>query len=465
MGYYIPESRIRNLHTYKYSGADDSLVSKYILGPYWTWLVSLFPTWVAPNTITLSGLALVGLNVITLLLLDPGLQCPASKLRPGYDARGPDDILATKPLLPRFGFPKNVNMEEGSESFCLPPWVFFSWAICLFAYQSLDAIDGKQARRTGMAGPLGELFDHGCDAINTTLECMLCSAALNVGRSYWSIATLMATLSNFYLTTWEEFHTGTLYLSAFSGPVEGILMICVIYLITALSPSGSQFWDRGILSVTGLEKLPWVVKNLKDWNLPLNDTFMTFGLFALGANVLASYGNVSKARRARKESSITPLAGLLPLIILLTSLAFWSSGNKAQILTDGQSFVALYCAFGLMFAYSVGLLIVAHVTKAPFPYFKNVALAWAVMGALDANMEEPVIQNSLAGVRLAAYSILGLSLALYGHFVYDVITSITKETGKPCFWVPESVKPIEAKTSGKAVKGSAAKGKGKSKTS
>jgi ethanolaminephosphotransferase len=36
-----------------------------------------------------------------------------------------------------------------------------SWAIGLFMYQSLDAIDGKQARRTGMAGPLGEMFDHG----------------------------------------------------------------------------------------------------------------------------------------------------------------------------------------------------------------------------------------------------------------------------------------------------------------
>lgn len=31
----------------------------------------------------------------------------------------------------------------------------------MFAYQSLDAIDGKQARRTGTSGPLGELFDHG----------------------------------------------------------------------------------------------------------------------------------------------------------------------------------------------------------------------------------------------------------------------------------------------------------------
>lgn len=38
---------------------------------------------------------------------------------------------------------------------------FSSFGIGLFVYQSLDAIDGKQARRTGTSGPLGELFDHG----------------------------------------------------------------------------------------------------------------------------------------------------------------------------------------------------------------------------------------------------------------------------------------------------------------
>jgi phosphatidylglycerophosphate synthase len=37
----------------------------------------------------------------------------------------------------------------------------FSFSLGLFLYQSLDAIDGKQARRTGTSGPLGELFDHG----------------------------------------------------------------------------------------------------------------------------------------------------------------------------------------------------------------------------------------------------------------------------------------------------------------
>lgn len=49
-----------------------------------------------------------------------------------------------------------------ASSQCPPNWIYFTWALGLFAYQSMDAIDGKQARRTGTSGPLGEMFDHGC---------------------------------------------------------------------------------------------------------------------------------------------------------------------------------------------------------------------------------------------------------------------------------------------------------------
>ena len=48
-----------------------------------------------------------------------------------------------------------------------PAWANLLCAFGLFVYQSLDAIDGKQARRTNSSTPLGELFDHGCDAVST----------------------------------------------------------------------------------------------------------------------------------------------------------------------------------------------------------------------------------------------------------------------------------------------------------
>lgn len=51
--------------------------------------------------------------------------------------------------------------------FQAPYWTYLLCALGLFIYQSLDAIDGKQARRTNSCSPLGELFDHGCDSLST----------------------------------------------------------------------------------------------------------------------------------------------------------------------------------------------------------------------------------------------------------------------------------------------------------
>lgn len=41
-------------------------------------------------------------------------------------------------------------------------------------------------------------------------------------------------LCSFYLTTWEEYHTGVLFLGYFNGPVEGILMITLFYFVTSV---------------------------------------------------------------------------------------------------------------------------------------------------------------------------------------------------------------------------------------
>ena len=42
-----------------------------------------------------------------------------------------------------------------------PWWAYVFNCVTLLAYQTLDNLDGKQARRTGSSSPLGLLFDHG----------------------------------------------------------------------------------------------------------------------------------------------------------------------------------------------------------------------------------------------------------------------------------------------------------------
>lgn len=50
-------------------------------------------------------------------------------------------------------------------------------------------------RRTKQSGPLGELFDHGVDALNTSLEVLIFAASQNMGQSWYTVATLFACTS------------------------------------------------------------------------------------------------------------------------------------------------------------------------------------------------------------------------------------------------------------------------------
>ncbi|WWC87383.1 uncharacterized protein L201_002272 [Kwoniella dendrophila CBS 6074] len=408
----ITKKQLAGIDKYKYSGVDKSILSKHVLGPFWTWLVTLFPKTLAPNTITFLGLCFVIANVFTLLYFDP--------------------------------------TYEGK---VLPSWVYLSWAIGLFAYQSMDAIDGKQARRTGMASALGEMFDHGCDAINTTLEVVLCAHALGLNRSWWTVASQAASLCNFYASTWEEYHTGTLYLSAFSGPVEGILMICVIYLITAFHPLGPGFWSTPILTPLikafpqSLDLLLQINETLglkgywKLERLPCNVAFMTFGALGTVGNIVTSYSNVIQARRKAGKPILSPLLGYLPFfthtLILVTWLHAELRGGVS--LVHDARLLPFIGYWGMAFSYQVSQLILAHVTKSPFPFW-NGMMVYSLFGMLDANAlwwfgREPLVQSS----PVAANVFIGMSffVALFNYirFAREVIWQITEYTGIACFTV------------------------------
>ncbi len=52
-------------------------------------------------------------------------------------------------------------------------------------------------RRTRQSGPLGELFDHGVDALNTSLEVLLFAASQNLGMGWKTVMTLFGGRSSY----------------------------------------------------------------------------------------------------------------------------------------------------------------------------------------------------------------------------------------------------------------------------
>ena len=118
----LSEQDLDMIAAYKYKPGAYTHIDD-LLTPFWNWAVTLLPMWMAPNLVTFIGLA--GTCFASLLV---------TSYSPGLDG---DNV---------------------------PRWCSLLFAVALFLYQTLDAIDGKQARRTSSSSPLGQLFDHGCDA-------------------------------------------------------------------------------------------------------------------------------------------------------------------------------------------------------------------------------------------------------------------------------------------------------------
>ena len=129
-------SKCEQVHSYLHTSPKSTILERAFLERYWTFMVHTFcPKWLAPNLITTLGLCFVILNVSLVLYFSPEL--------------------------------------DGSS----PNWVYAVCAVGFWIYQTMDGMDGKQARRTGTGSPLGEVVDHGCDAFSAcAYATILCDA-------------------------------------------------------------------------------------------------------------------------------------------------------------------------------------------------------------------------------------------------------------------------------------------------
>ncbi|KAF0297348.1 Choline/ethanolaminephosphotransferase 1 [Amphibalanus amphitrite] len=197
----LSPTQLQNLDQHKYSCQSDSVLDPY-MQPWWNWLVGRCPLWLAPNLITLAGLAV---NIATTLIL----------VYYNPDAKG-----------------------------STPQWACLLAGLGLFIYQSLDAIDGKQARRTGSSSPLGELFDHGCDSVSVVFVVVGVATMTSMGESPMMMFVVCFTaIALFYIAHWQTFVSGTLKFGKIDVTEE---QFCVISLYVIGAIFGSDIWNMEI---------------------------------------------------------------------------------------------------------------------------------------------------------------------------------------------------------------------------
>ena len=136
---------------------------------------------------------------------------------------------------------------------------------------------------------------------------------------------------------------------------------------------------------------------------------MVLGGIGLFFNVATSYGNVYAACARAGKNVARPLLYLLPfpftVVLYMSWLTPWkpvvlpsSSANPLDVagtienktsdaefsIINSELLVPFICAWGAEFAHQVGKMILAHVTKSPFPVW-DWTWVWLALCAIDWN--------------------------------------------------------------------------------
>ena len=296
---YIPKERFSSIRSYKYKSSDSSISYKYFMSPLCDYLVNFFPTWLAPNVITISGFFL---NLLYFLIT-------------GYYTKF------------KGGF--------------IPPWACFFSAFCYLLYMILDNIDGKQARRTKSSSPLGLLFDHGTDACTTFFITCGLGAILALETIYQYILLWIMIIVPFYLNNWEEYVTGVMSLPIINGINEGTFVIVFLECLT------------GCIGQDYLNKKEYIIfgKHI------LFNTFISS--LACGAGIFFGIISIFKVRQLEsKEKRINALIDVFPFIYFLAGFFCIIYLTDSKISENYPQL--LLVSFGFQFAKMLGLLQLSH---------------------------------------------------------------------------------------------------------
>lgn len=375
LGHYVSKRGLGNLHAYKYSGVDNSLVARHVMQPFWTRAVNYLPLWMAPNLVTLTGFVFIILSYLV-----------TSYYHPAIIGGG-------------------------------PRWVYVLNAVCMFVYQTMDALDGKQARRTASSSPLGELFDHGCDAVTTVLGTITLASTTECDPTLLLVSMVLM-MTAFYCAQWEEYFTGTLTLG-YIGVTEAQISAIVIYLLTAFF--GVPWWNQ-VLHVGG------------GWSVRYGSIPMLVSALSMVPTALSNFKEVVAFHMSDKEGS-RKLAGvavaaykLLPILVLSFGFLAWAAYSPHQIYYSHPQMFLL--AYGFLVANLVGRIVLDRVCMVNFQPLQLlilplvVFLSWlayvlTTTTATKATSRPPSSSLTVETYFLFCYCVL--AVLGYFHFALSVI--------------------------------------------
>lgn len=318
----------------------------------------VIPTWLAPNVITLLGFMCTVIPHLIVLI--------------GYSA----DLYGN-----------------------IPTWLCLLAAIGQLFYMILDNADGKQARKTGSSSPLGLLFDHGCDAMNTFISGMTLFRVVQFGNTPTAVFASMVGMTTFYLATWEEYYVNALNLPMFNGANEGIVGVIFIYIITGIC--GCQIWTYQLG--------------------PLQANQVVLIAFAAMA-VVTITSNIINVYKHDKQVFLKALYNLITIAYLNVTMIIVTYCSYTDVIGTSPRFLLYFIGFS--FAKLVGHLQASHVAHEEFWQFrKSIVFSCTILNVqtlLGPFRENPTVNEYFL------LSCFIFALIVYIHFTINIISQFSK---------------------------------------
>ena len=166
----------------------------------------------------------------------------------------------------------------------------------MFMWQTLDAVDGKHARRTKTSSPLGQVIDHGLDVVSNLLCVMPFVQACNMNQEIMLIMFMVMQIT-YFAGEWCEYVTEIrLTQIGNCGITEGQVVAIMFHLLTGIF--GQHIWQYNLIDVFGMDKSAmnaWIAM-LFGINIGIIYTFVIFLMtsFIAISFIRLSYTNNSK---------------------------------------------------------------------------------------------------------------------------------------------------------------------------
>jgi len=388
MASYIDDKGVKQLKEKpRYKSQDESIASK-CLQPFWQIVVGFMPNWVAPNVITLAGFA----GMITSYAVSSH-YCP-------------------------------------SFTEIVPPWVHLLCGFCLFWYQTMDAIDGMQARRTGAGSVVGEFLDNFIDIPSMMLGLL----AVCVSLRFYGLPLVFVCLSLIavhYSILWETHHTKVMAFGVGSNAVtEGQLVLIGLHLVTFIV--GPHIWDIDVLKLLGVS----VGKQYLDWlggTLSLN--IVVVGVAAGVLNVIGTISAIGRVLKMEKDPMAgekivksTSLLQLLPMFITIGGLYYITIASSSNILkNDTRLLMALIIFIECML---LGTMVIHRMCSAPLrplPIYLWPLIAICINNWVARSRNQPpTVFGFTENQMIFGYTVLlaVMSLHLAGNVIYTMCNQL-----------------------------------------